>query len=166
MGVQPLEIKSIHQLLVEISRQRLQRGWALIAMPFQGVLFQFTVGLAESQRHKELEVVGLDQPTGQDLLETLVAQVQAGQRLEAGMFFSSLLPGKDLFLVENPVDPSGPPTTQGRLRLIWPDEGHHYPWQPQCTPECARQALILGDEGLDAESLRLLMAHSEEIGRA
>ena len=89
--------------------------------------------------------------------------MQAGERLRSGDFFSKLVPGQDLFLVENPTDPQGPPITGGRLRVVWPDSRHRYPWQPGCDPDCARQALILDTEGLDVESLHLLLSRTGKI---
>ncbi len=158
--MEPIRIESVNGLLLQVSRQLRRYGWALIASESGGYPYQFTVGLASGFDHPELEVFGLPPDMGRDLLAALVERVRAGQRLRAGEFFSDLKKGYDLFLVDNPIDPGGPPVTGGRLRLVWPDARHRYPWQPECEPYCAAQSRLVEPDGLDVDGLEVLLAHS------
>jgi len=158
--VQPVQIESIGSLLLQVSRELKARGWALICTAAQGHPYQFTLGLETSLRHPELEVLGLTPELGQTVLERLVARVKAGERLKAGDFFSNVLSGHDLFIVENPIDPEGPPLTSGRLRVVWPDARGRYPWQPACEPTCAAQSLLIEPDGLNMHGLELLFSHT------
>jgi hypothetical protein len=160
MVVEPIQIESIGSLLNQVSRQLKQRGWALLCTEHEGHPFQFTIGLQAFDGHPELEVVGLTPDLGQLVLERLVRRVKAGERLKSGEFFSDLLHGFDLFLVENPVDPTGPAVTGGRLRVIWPDARHRYPWQPDCESVCAAQSLLIEPDGLNLHGLEALFANA------
>jgi len=160
--VEPVRIESLNSLLVQVSRQLKEHGWALLCTEYQGHPYQFTVGLEANWDHPELEVVGLTPDLGQAVLERLVARIREGRRLEPGEFFSDVLKGFDLFVVDNPIDPAGPPVTGNRLRVIWPDADHRYPWQPDCDPGCAAQSILIEPDGLDLHGLELLFAH---VGR-
>jgi Domain of unknown function (DUF4262) len=156
MAVQPIQIDSFGTLLHQVSRELKAHGWALICSSYQGHPFQFTIGLEAGHRHPELEVVGLTPDLGQLVLERLVQRVKDGERLCAGDFFSNVLKGHDVFVVENPIDPEGPPLTGGRLRAIWPDARGRYPWQPGCEPNCAAQSVLIEPDGLNMHGLELL----------
>jgi len=158
--VEPVHIKSINSLLVQVSRQLKEHGWALICTAYHGHPYQFTVGLQARWEHPELEVLGLTPDLGQVVLERLIARVRDGQRLGPGDFFSDVLKGYDLFVVDNPLDPAGLPLTGARLRVIWPDAHHRYPWQPGCDPGCAAQSLLIEPDGLDMHGLEVLFARS------
>ena len=155
--VEPVPISSLNHLLLQVSDQLRRHGWALVCTEYQGYPLQFTLGLTIKHHHPDLEVIGLTPDLGQALLENLVERIKDGTRLKAGEFFSDLKRGYDFFLVENPVDPEGPPVTGGRLRLIWPDANHRFPWQPDCDPYCAAQSLLLDWAGLDAGRLQQLL---------
>lgn len=158
--MEPIHIESTSDLLLQVSRQLQTRGWALLCSETGQHRYQFTVGLESSYEHPELEVIGLPPDLGGDLLAGLVERVKSGQRLRSGDFFSDLLRGYDLFVVNNPIDPGGPPITGGRLRLIWPDAHGRFPWQPDCDPSCTVQALILEPDGMNIQGLETLLAHS------
>lgn len=149
---------SLDALLLGISRQLHERGWALMCTPHEGNLFQFTVGLRSLFDHPDLELLGLPQEQGQHLLEELVARIGRGLRLHPGDFFSDLLPGRDLFLVHNPIDLDGPAVLGDRLRVMWPDERQRYPWHADCSHACGRQAALVDTDGFDEAGLRLLFS--------
>lgn len=161
--MQPIHIDSIGNLLVQVSRELKQHGWALICTAAAGHPVQFTIGLAARWKHPELEVIGLTPDLGEVVLERLVRRIKAGERLRAGDFFSDVLKGYDLFIVENPVEPEGPPLTGGRLRVIWPDAKHRYPWQPECEPMCSAQSLLLEPDGLNLDGLEALFANAKRL---
>lgn len=161
-SMEPIRIASLDHLLLQIGGQLRGQGWALICTEHQGHPLQFTMGLTITYDHPELEVVGLTPDLGQAMLQNLVERIQGGTRLKPGEFFSDLKKGYDFFLVDNPIDPEGPPVTGNRLRLIWPDRNHRYPWHADCEPYCAVQSLMLELDGLDLKGLKLLMAHSPE----
>lgn len=161
-AVEPIRIDSMNKLLLQVSGQLQEHGWALICTEYQSYPYQFTLGLEHSFDHPELEVIGLPPDLGQALLSELVKRIKAGNRLSAGDFFSDLKKGYDFFLVENPVEPDGPAVTGGRLRLIWPDARHRYPWHPDCEEYCTVQTLLLEDDSLTMEGLETLLRYSGE----
>jgi len=156
VAVQPIQVNTIGTLLVQVSRELKEHGWAFICTEYAGHPYQFTIGLTSLCHHPELEIVGLTPDLGELVLARLVERIKAGERLHAGDFFSDLLKGYDLFVVENPIDPEGPPLTDGRLRVIWPDARHRYPWQPDCDPDCAAQSILIEPDRLDMHGLELL----------
>jgi len=162
--VEPIRIRSVSDLLVQVSRELKEHGWALLCSEQDGPPYQFTMGLRARHGHPELEVVGLPPNLGQHALERLVKRVAAGERLRSGDFFSNVFKGFDVFVVDNPIEPGGPPLTGGRLRAIWPDAQHRYPWQHGCDADCAVQGLLIEPDGLDAHGLEVLFTHT--AGRA
>jgi Domain of unknown function (DUF4262) len=158
--MEPVRVDSVRTLLLQVSRQLHDHGWALISTPYCGQLFQFTLGLREHHGHPDLETLGLGDELGRGLLTALVQRILAGQRFRPGDFFSDLVRGYDLFLVDNPLALDGPPLTGGRLRLVWPDAAHRYPWHADCDAACAVQRLLPCSEGLELPDLQVLLAHS------
>ena len=161
--MEPVRIESFNKLLVQVSRALKDHGWALLCSEVQGHPFQFTIGLQATWQHPELEVVGLTPDLGQVVLERLIDRIRAGQRLASGEFFSDVLKGFDLFVVDNPVDLNGPPLTGERLRVVWPDAQHRYPWQPGCEAVCAAQSMLIEPDHLNIHGLEVLFTH---VGRA
>ena len=161
--VQPVQIDSLGKLLLHASRELKRHGWALICTEYHGHPYQCTLGLESRWRHPELEVLGLTPELGQVVLERLVARIKAGERLKAGDFFSNVLRGHDLFIVENPLDPEGPPLTGGRLRVIWPDANARYPWHADCDPQCAAQSVLIEVDGLDLHGLEVLFSYTGRV---
>ncbi len=119
-----------------------QYGWSILASEFQGVIYAHTIGLEDSFQHPEIEVLGLTEELATIFLNELAKFVKQGAKLKAGMAISDFVEGYELLLVTNPADPNGAPTTNGRLRLIWPDTNHRYPWDADCAPDCAIQSLL------------------------
>ncbi len=158
--VEPVRIASLNDLVIKISGQLREHGWALICTEHQGIPLQFTLGLTLKFHHPDLEVVGLPPDLGQAMLENLVERIRAGERLEPGTFFSNLKKGYDFFLVDNPIDLEGPPVTGKRLRLIWPDANHRFPWHADCDPYCAAQSLLLDWDGIDEKGLHSLLSNT------
>ncbi len=156
----PIHIDSVTNLLVQVSRELKEHGWALVCTEYEGHPYQFTVGLETYHAHPELEVLGLHPDLGQQVLTHFVERVRSGTRLCGGEFFSDILKGYDLFIVENPLDPDGPPITGGRLRVVWPDANHRYPWHADCDPYCATQGMLLEPEGIDRHGLAVLLRYS------
>ncbi|MBI3993150.1 MAG: DUF4262 domain-containing protein [Candidatus Lambdaproteobacteria bacterium] len=138
----PIRVDSISSLLVHVSRQIHEFGWALIVTPYGDYLHHYTLGLPLRWRHQDLETFALDEERGSAYLTALVQRIQDGMRYRNGDFVSDLAAGYDLFLVENPCDPEGAPMTSGRLRLVWPDAHYRYPWHQGCERRCAAQAFI------------------------
>jgi hypothetical protein len=163
LAEQRVRIDSLSTLLLQVSRELKLHGWALVCTEYGAHPYQFTIGLETRWSHPELEVMGLTPDLGQLVLTRLVERIKRGERLGAGDFFSNVLHGYDLFIVENPVDPEGPPLTGGRLRVIWPDARHRYPWQPGCDADCAAQSLLIEPDRLDMHGLEVLFTHA---GRA
>lgn len=147
-------VESVAEVTVEISRQLHEHGWALIATPYEGLLHHYTLGLPRRWHHPDLEAFGLDEERGAGFITTLVARIAAGKRYRSGDFLSDLVPGFDLFLVENPIDPAGEPITGGRLRLVWPDAEHRYPWHADCEARCACQRFIPPPADVSLEALQ------------
>ena len=158
-GMTDLTMESTKALATAVSGQIRDHGWALLCTPYQDTLLHVcTLGLELTQQHQDLEVLGLTPEMGSQFLNHIAARITAGERYRSGDFFSNLVEGFDLFLVENPVSMNGPPVTQGRLRLIWPDARSKYPWNDDCDPQCATQRFVLPQDGLDLESLYALLA--------
>ncbi len=161
--MQPIQIESVGNLLLQVSRELKEHGWALICTAYQGHPYQCTLGLEARWRHPELEVLGLTPELGQFVLERFVTRIKAGERFKAGDFFSNVLRGHDLFIVENPIDPEGPPLTGGRLRVIWPDARARYPWHPDCDPGCAAQCVLIEIDGLNMHGLEVLFSYAGRL---
>lgn len=153
-----IQIESVSSLVNQVSSQMHDHGWAMVATEYEGLLYHFTVGLEYTYEHPNLEAFGLDGERGKNYLETLVERIKGGQRYRAGDFISDLAKNYDLFLLENPANPEGPPITGGRLRLVWPDAEHRYPWDAGCTAHCAAQTFIPPITGIDLEGVHLLMS--------
>ena len=161
--VAPVVIDSFDNLLIQVSRELNRQGWALLCSEYRDIPYQYTIGLERTFSHPELEVVGLDPDLGQALLAALVDRIREGKLLKAGDFYSDLKPGYDFYVVENPIDPEGPPVTGGRLRLVWPDANHRFPWHPDCDPYGSTQSILLEDDGIDFEGLAELMAYGARV---
>lgn len=161
--MQPIHIESVSDLLLQVSRELKEHGWALICTTAEGHPLQFTVGLGARWQHPELEVVGLTPELGEAVLTRLVRRIKAGERLRPGDFFSDVLKGFDLFVVDNPIEPGGPPLTGDRLRVIWPDARHRYPWQAECEPYCAVQSMLIEPDGVDMHGLEVLYTHTGRL---
>ncbi len=149
-----IRVDSIASLLVNVSRQIHEFGWALIVTPYGDYLHHYTLGLPQRWRHADLETFALDEGRGCAYLTALVQRIRDGTRYSSGDFISDLVPGFDLFLVQNPLDPDGAPVTGGRLRLIWPDARHRYPWHRDCERRCAAQAYVPPPSGVDLATLQ------------
>jgi len=159
--MQPLKIESVKGLLVSISRQLKEHGWSLVVLPVEDTFYHFTLGLPGKYQHPDLEVLGLDEQMGRDFLNELVTRIKQGARFQSGDFFTDLVEGYDLFLVNNPVSPNGPPLTGERLRLVWPDARNRYPWHSDCEADCSRQRLIPDTSGIELSDLKLLLKHAQ-----
>ncbi|MDH4246645.1 MAG: DUF4262 domain-containing protein [Deltaproteobacteria bacterium] len=151
--MRPIRLESIDSLLIHVNRQVHTQGWSLVCAPVQGFLYTVTIGLESNFSHPELETLGLTETLAQDFLTALAERIKAGERFSSGDFFSNLVKGYDLLLVRNPLDPDGKPLTGHRLRLVWPDALHRYPWHPDCDAQCALQRLILPEDGLTLEGM-------------
>ncbi len=119
-----------------------QYGWSIIASEFQGGIYAHTIGLEQSFKHPEIEVLGLNEELATVFLNELAKLVKQGTELKNGMTISDFVEGYELMLVTNPSDPNGEPTIDGRLRLIWPDTNHRYPWDNDCAADCSIQSLL------------------------
>ena len=151
--MQPIRLESMDSLLIHVNRQVHEHGWSLVCAPVNGVLLTVTVGLERSFKHPDLETLGLTETLAQGFLTTLVERIRNGERFTSGDFFSNLVKGYDLFLVRNPHDPDGPALTGNRLRLVWPDAHHRYPWHKDCDAHCAVQRLVLPGDGLTLDGM-------------
>ena len=153
---------SIKALALEISRQIHHHGWALLCSPLDDqAMHVCTLGLEMSKGHSDVEVLGLTPELGRRLMNEVAARIQAGNRFQAGDFFSDLVSGYDLFLVDPPQD-SNMPAGSGRLRLVWPDANHRYPWHDDCDAYCTVQRQASPGDGLDMESLYALLATEDQ----
>ena len=161
--MEPIQINSPAHLALQISQQMNDHGWAMLGLEFEGLLYHFTVGLEYNYGHPNLEVFGLEDAYGKSLLTVLVSYIQSGRKLTNGDFFSELVNGYDLLLVENPQNPEGPPITGGRLRLVWPDVNHKFPWDEGCDPRCHAQKSIPPATGIDLEHIHLIFEAQNEL---
>ena len=153
---------SIQALALEVSRQIHEHGWAILCSLLEDkAVHVCTLGLEMSCGHADLEVLGLTDELGRRLMNELATRIQTGRKFQAGDFFSDLVSGYDLFLVDPPQDPEVP-TGLGRLRLVWPDANHRCPWHDDCDPHCALQRLHSPRDGLDLESLYALLATEDQ----
>ena len=128
-------------------------GWSILASEYQGLIYAHTIGLVTSFDHPEIETLGLPEELATIFLNELAEWVKAGNRLQVGMTISEFVEGYTFILVTNPVEPKGAPSTNGYLRLIWPDAEHRYPWDPDCEADCALQTMIPETSLPDAETL-------------
>ena len=117
-------------------------GWSILASDYQGIIYAHTVGLENSFDHPEIETLGLSEELATIFLNELAEWVKGGVRLEAGTTISEFVEGYEFILVTNPAEPNGAPSTNGRLRLIWPDANQRYPWDPDCEADCELQTLL------------------------
>lgn len=150
----PIRVDSVPSLLVGISKQIYEYGWALIVTPYGDYLHHFTLGLEYRWQHADLETFALDEGRGAAYLSALVERIRNGTKYRNGDFVHDLVPGFDMFLMHNPSDPDGAPTTDGRLRLVWPDARYRYPWHKDCESRCAAQAIIPPPTDLDMAGLQ------------
>lgn len=117
-------------------------GWSIILSVYQGSTYANTIGLETNFDHPEIEILGLTEELATIFLNKLAEWVKCGTRLAAGMAITEFVEGYELLLVANPINPQGAPTLNGRLRLIWPDANHYYPWDPDCDEACSQQTLL------------------------
>lgn len=127
-----------HKVRADIERY----GWSIVASEVEGVLFTHTVGLNEQFEHPDLETIGLPEELACAFLNELARWVKGGVKLEVGEKVTELVDNFEFMLVTNPFDPSGTPCTNGRLRLIWQDGAHQYPWDPGCDDACFLQTIL------------------------
>jgi hypothetical protein len=121
-------------------RQDLDRyGWSVVSTIYRGELFTHTVGLSWGYEHPEIEIIGLNEEVAAMLLNALARRVLGGERFGANCKLEDIVDDVPLILVENPLNPHGEPLTNGRLRLIWPDDHNRFPWEKGCDPECRIQ---------------------------
>ncbi|MBF0279379.1 MAG: DUF4262 domain-containing protein [SAR324 cluster bacterium] len=128
-------------------------GWSILASEFQGMIYAHTVGLESSFEHPEIETLGLSEELATLFLNELAKWVKGGRRLEAGTKINELVEDYQFILVTNPEQPEGVPTTDGRLRLIWPDCNQRYPWESECEADCRMQTLLPGSFASDEMAL-------------
>ena len=116
-------------------------GWTILATPYRDILFLHTFGLQYNYGHPEFEMLGAPEELAVQILNFLSHRVRQGESFPIGTTLSGLIDNYDLKLVMNPFDPLGDSITNGRLRVIWPDANHHYPWDEGCSLDCLRQQL-------------------------
>lgn len=114
-------------------------GWSVISTIYREELFTHTVGLTWGYDHPEIEIIGLNEEIAATLLNEIARRVIQGERFAANCRLDDIVEDVQLILVENPLNPKGSPLTNGRLRLIWPDEFNRFPWERGCAPECRIQ---------------------------
>ena len=119
-----------------------QYGWTILSTIYQDVIFAHTLGLMPNFSHPEVEVIGLTDDLTRLFLNSIAQRVKLGEVYNPGSVISELVEGFDLMMVTNPLNPQGPPSTNGRLRLIWPDSNHRYPWEEGCEANCLTQQLL------------------------
>ncbi len=117
-------------------------GWSILAADYQGLIYAHTIGLENSFGHSEIETLGLSEELATMFLNQLAEWVKEGVRLEAGMTISEFVEGYIFILVTNPAEPNSAPSTNGNLRLIWPDANQRYPWDSDCEIDCGLQTLL------------------------
>lgn len=118
-------------------------GWSVLATEYQEQMFSHTVGLEKNFNHPEFEIYGLSEEIETLFLNELASRVKAGQKFKRGDVLTDLVEDYELILVINPSDPKSEISlTNNRLRIIWPDSNHLYPWDNDCEEECGRQRLI------------------------
>lgn len=128
-------------------------GWSILASDYQGLIYAHTLGLEASFDHPEIDTLGLPEELATIFLNELAEWVKGGIRLEAGMTISEFVEGYEFILVTNPAEPNGAPSTNGYLRLIWPDANHRYPWDPGCEADCMLQTLLPDNSQPQTETL-------------
>ena len=138
--MEPSDFPTRETVYAKIRADLDQYGWSLISSIYRDELFTHTVGLSWGYEHQEIELIGLNQEIAAMLLNELARRVVNGEKFHANCHFEDIVDGVDLILVENPIDPQGKPMTNGRLRLIWPDENNLYPWQRGCEEDCQQAA--------------------------
>ena len=137
--MEPSDFPTRETVYAKIRADLDQYGWSLISSIYRDELFTHTVGLSWGYEHQEIELIGLNQEIAAMLLNELARRIVNGEKFHANYHFEDIVDGVALILVENPIDPQGKPMTNGRLRLIWPDENNLYPWQRGCEEECLIQ---------------------------
>ena len=139
MDVTSLSVDEINQ---KISADLQRYGWSVIASDYQGMVYANTIGLEINFDHPEIEILGLDEELATLFLNKLAEWVKSGVRLQSGQKITEFVEGYELILMNDFPDAHGHPANSERLRLIWPDMNHCYPWQAGCDADCARQTLI------------------------
>lgn len=117
-------------------------GWSIIASEYRGMVYANTLGLEANFDHPEIEILGLCEELATLFLNQLAEWVKAGLRLESGRTITEFVEGYEFILLNDFSDPQGQPANSERLRLIWQDSNHCYPWDADCEEECAMQTLI------------------------
>lgn len=131
-------------------------GWSILAADRDGVMYVHTIGLETSYNHPEIEILGLSEELSTTFLNELGQWVKNGERLEAGRVISEFVEGYEFILVRNPSDPNGSPSTNGKLRLIWPDGNHYYPWDRGCEENCLAQTQLIDSYSIGTEKIDLV----------
>jgi len=147
-------------------REDLRRyGWTVLSTLYHDVDFIHTLGLHWSYQHPDFEVLGLPEALGTALLNELAQRVKNGQRVRSGDLLEDVAEDVALWVTANPLDPEGTPLLNGRLRIIWPDDEGHYPWDADCEPRCRTQLLFPDStmpnrEELEAQALSQFALHA------
>ncbi|MGA1599595.1 MAG: DUF4262 domain-containing protein [bacterium] len=135
-------------------------GWGLLTTDYKGHQFCHTIGLHWTFQHSDFEMVGLNEELATLFLNELAMRVKEGKKFQHLAVIDDMVENTELMLVHNPIDPEGEPVLNGRLRLIYPDSQHRYPWEAGCDEDCLVQLLfpdstIPNRELLEAEGLLL-----------
>ncbi len=135
------------QLTEQAIHQKVQRdlenyGWSVVTTVFGQTLLAQTIGLEENFGHPDIEICGLPEELGTLFLNTIAQWIKDGSSFEIGSVITELVEDYEFLFVMNPLNPDGPPVTENRLRLIWPDSNALYPWDVGCEEGCAVQCLL------------------------
>lgn len=130
-------------LYAQVQEQIACYGWSVLSSSYSGVPYAHTLGLTENFQHPELEVLGLSTELSTTFLNEIAGRVKAGQHFVTGSVLEDIVDGISLILTKNPFNPAGPPTSENRLRLIWPDLNSFYPWDPECSDEGKQQQITI-----------------------
>jgi hypothetical protein len=119
-------------------------GWHMITVSEDAVGpgFTYSIGLFKSYGHPEVVVFGLPNDAMQRIVDIIATLVKAGRSFGDGDQTPDVLEGYSCAFravrLEHYKQHFGyamwfyKGTAFSALQCLWPDNEHHFPWQPQC----------------------------------
>jgi hypothetical protein len=148
----------MHPSMKRIVDDVAEYGWHVVWVLAEGDApeFAFSVGFFQSYEHPELVIFGLQSKTAHSILATCLERIQDGHPFAGGQVRSDILVDYSVAVLE--IDKRYYREYLGSaigfydgldfpaLQLVWPDESHRFPWEPDCKPATVAAQPILSIE--------------------
>lgn len=131
-------------------------GWHVVKVLPEGdhQPHSYSIGLFQTFGHPEIAVVGLRGETAHALIASVVKEIRAGKRFEAGNNYPNIIESFAVTFVAVP-EPAYPglfgyaiwyygSTAFPVLQMVWPDRDGRFPWQPEFAEDLKAVQPIFG----------------------